>query len=230
MKKKFAVSVVVCLVVLCALVLTTQSAFAHEKRHVGKYTFVIGFLDEPAYANIKNGLDLTICNGDACTYTTQDGQKVVANAVENAEQALKAEVLQGGAQPLALSLEPRWANPGKYAGYFLPTTAGAYTFHIYGTLSGQKIDEKFTSSPNGFSEVQQIIAYPATTKNVSASADTSALSQQIKDTQNSAQTAATLGIVGIVIGVVGVALAAFAFTRRSRIGQEAKESAESLRG
>ncbi|GHO76080.1 hypothetical protein KSD_38510 [Ktedonobacter sp. SOSP1-85] len=231
MKKKLYVGVLGCLVALCALLLTTQSALAHEKRHVGKYTFVVGFLDEPAYANIKNGLDLTICNGDACTYTVTDGQKVVSNPVENAEQTLKAEVIQGGAQPLALTVEPRYANPGKYAGYFLPTTAGAYTFHIYGTLNGQQIDEKFTSSPNGFGEVEQITAYPATTKNVSTSAaDTSALAQQVKDAQNSAQVASTLGIAGIVVGVVGMALAAFAFTRKSRVMQATQEPAESLRG
>src|SRR5437899_4850803 len=79
MKKKLYVGVLGCLVALCALLLTTQSALAHEKRHVGKYTFVVGFLDEPAYANIKNGLDLTICTGDACTYSVPDGQKVVSN-------------------------------------------------------------------------------------------------------------------------------------------------------
>jgi hypothetical protein len=89
----------------------------------------------------------------------------------------------------------------------------------------------FTSSPNGFGEVAQITAYPATTKNVSTSAaDTSALAQQVKDAQNSAQVASTLGIAGIVVGIVGMALAAFAFTRKSRVVQETQEPAESLRG
>lgn len=232
MKKRLCIGVLGCLFALMALMLTTQSASAHEKRHVGKYTFIVGFLEEPAYANVKNGLDLTICDGDTCNYTVKDGQNVVANPVENADQALKAEVSQGGSQPLALTLGARWGNPGKYAAYFIPTAEGAYTFHIYGTLNGQKIDEKFTSGPNTFGEVENISAYPSSSTTSTNATDSTALTQQLKDAQASAQTATTLGIVGIVVGVVGAALAAAAFVRKPHAASATaqKESAESLRG
>jgi hypothetical protein len=57
------------LATLLGVVLIATPALAHEKRHVGNYTFVVGFLDEPAYANVKNSLDFTICNGSDCNYT-----------------------------------------------------------------------------------------------------------------------------------------------------------------
>ncbi|GHO43177.1 hypothetical protein [Ktedonospora formicarum] len=232
MKKKLCFGLLGCLLALSALLLTTPSAFAHEKRNVGKYTFVVGFLEEPAYANAKNGLDLTICDGNICNYTMKDGVKVVANPVENAEQSLKAEVSQGGAQPMALTLGARFGNPGKYAAYFLPTAEGAYTFHIYGTLNGQKIDEKFTSGPNTFGETQKLATYPSSSTNTASTDDNAALTQQLKDAQASAQTATTLGIAGIVVGLAGIVLAAVAFTRKPRVtsADAQKESIESLRG
>jgi hypothetical protein len=115
---------------LLLLLVTALPASAHEARQVGPYTLVVGFLNEPAYAGQQNSLDLTICNGKQCQYTVQDGLRVVANPVTNAEQTLKAEVMMGSAAPLSLPLEPRYANPGKYASYFVPSKVGSYTFHI----------------------------------------------------------------------------------------------------
>src|SRR6266567_2827954 len=94
MRKHFTFGSLALLVALVAIVLTTSSALAHEKRHVGNYTFVVGFLDEPAYANVKNSLDLTICNGTDCSYTVQDAAKVLSNPVNDADKTLKSSVLQ----------------------------------------------------------------------------------------------------------------------------------------
>ncbi len=232
MKKIFAASGVALLASLLVLVLLPATASAHEKRHVGNYTFVVGFLDEPAYAQAKNSLDLTICNGGDCTYTVTDGARVVSNPVNNADKTLKVEVSMGGVKPLALAMEPRWANPGKYNAYFMPAKTGAYTFHIFGTLENKAIDEKFTSSPTGFNEVQAIQAYPA---NSSQEADPqiAGLKNSVKDAQNSASTATTFGIIGSILGVLGLGAAAYALTRRPRVVPavaETKTPAESLRG
>ncbi|MGH2723926.1 MAG: hypothetical protein ACRDI0_06605 [Actinomycetota bacterium] len=35
-------------------------AAAHESRQVGDYEFVVGWYDEPAFANAKNGPEVTI--------------------------------------------------------------------------------------------------------------------------------------------------------------------------
>ncbi|MBV8821644.1 MAG: hypothetical protein JO125_07225 [Chloroflexi bacterium] len=226
MKRRTSIWLLAPLAAVLSMTVTSVAAFAHEVRPVGPYTFVVGFLNEPAYAQLQNSLDLTICTGDKCNYTVQDGLRVVANPVNNADQTLKAEVIMGSAAPLALPLEPRYANPGKYASYFIPSKVGTYIFHIFGTLNGMNIDEKFTSSPKTFSDVNQIHVYPATSA--------AGTQEQVQAAQNSASTATTLGIVGIVLGLLGLAAGGYALARKpnSVAAQQTidKSSAESLRG
>ena len=209
MKRRIFLAGIALVIVLLIGVFTTSTASAHEVRQVGPYTFVVGFLNEPAYAEQLNSIDLTICNGKQCNYTVQDGSRVVSNPVNDADKTLKAEVSQGGSAPLALPLEARYRNPGKYASYFVPSKVGTYTFHIFGTLSGKQIDEKFTSGPNTFSDADQIHVYPPVTQTTATQAD-------VQAAQNSANTAMTLGIIGIIVGAVGVAVGGFALGRRSR--------------
>ena len=137
-------------------------ASAHEKRTVaGRYTFVVGFLDEPAYAGIKNSIDLTICDGNACNYVVKDGARVVDNPVNDAQKTLKVEVIFGGQAALPLDLAARYGQPGKYQGFFLPAKAGSYTFHLSGQLNGQAVDERFVSSPKTFSDAEELKSYPS---------------------------------------------------------------------
>jgi hypothetical protein len=237
MKKNIYIGVLALMVSITIFILTTSSALAHEKRLVdNKYTFVVGFLDEPAYAEVKNSLDLTICDGKQCNYAVTDGQRVVSNPVNDADKTLQVEVSMGGSTPLSLTLEPRWANPGKYNAFFMPTKTGDYTFHIHGTLHNDTIDEKFTSSPTGFSAVEAVKVYPVSAADQSQqnSSQVTALQEQVKNAQESAHTATTLGIAGLVIGALGLLAAGFALARRPRLStpppQETKTSAESLRG
>ncbi|QBD78551.1 hypothetical protein EPA93_22165 [Ktedonosporobacter rubrisoli] len=237
MKRVIPIGLVALVAALLATFFTVLPASAHEVRNVGKYTFVVGFLNEPAYANLQNSIDLTICQGKECTYTVKDGSRVVANPVNDADKTLKAEVSIGASAPLNLPLAPRWANPGKYASYFIPTKTGAYTFHISGTLNGDKIDEKFTSGPNTFGEVEAITSYPSATASGQnqSGADTAALQSQIKEARDSASSATTFGIIGIVVGALGLLAAGFALTRKPQAQAASekaaqKDTADSLRG
>lgn len=229
MKRRIYVGGIALTTALLISMFVVSIASAHEVRHVGPYTFVVGFLNEPAYAGQENSIDLTICDGAQCNYTVQNGLRVVSNPVNNAEQTLKAEVSQGAAAALSLPLEARYANPGKYASYFVPSKVGTYTFHIFGTLANMKIDEKFTSGPNTFSDANQIQVYPPATVQASGPAQA-----QAQDAQNSANTATALGIAGIIIGALGLAAAGFALIRKPRSAVEVqsadKSSVESLRG
>lgn len=149
------------LAVVSALWLSTGAALAHETRDVagGKYQFRVGFIDEPAYQGLQNGLELTVCNGQ-CT-TKPDSNGVLANGVTGAFDTLKAEVIFGpSTMPLTLMAVPY--QPGKYDALFVPTRPGNYTFHITGTLNSDKIDERFTSSPDTFDSVQPltVIQFP----------------------------------------------------------------------
>ncbi len=234
MKKRISIGALALVLALTVFVSITCSALAHEKRLVdNKYLFIVGFLDEPAYAGVKNSLDLTICTGKQCTYTVTDGQRVVSNPVNDADKTLNVEVSMGGSTPLALPLEPRWANPGKYNAFFMPNKTGDYTFHIHGTLHGDIIDEKFTSSPTGFNAVQAVKVYPASPGDQTTVQIATLQNQAIK-AQESARLATMIGITGIIVGILGILGAGLALTRRPRMGvapaRETTTPAESLRG
>jgi hypothetical protein len=181
-------------VVVSSFALNANVALGHERRTVGPYTFVVGWLNEPAYVNLLNSLDLTI--------TETSGAK----PVEGLDKTLKADLTYGGssqAQPLTIAA--RFGAPGKYTGYVLPTKVGDYTFHITGTVGTMTIDEKFESGPNRFGSIEPTdpLQYPA---KVASNNDLAARLDQLQ----------TLVIAGIAIGVVALLLSAGELVMRRR--------------
>ena len=171
------------------------TASAHEARDVGKYHFVVGFLNEPTVQNQLNGIDLTIT-------TTADKKPVVG-----AQKALKAEVFVGGrAKVMPLDLQPasdEAPNNGKYAAYFIPTMPSSYTFHFTGNINGDSIDQQFSSGPNTFDDVEpaRALEFPQ------QQADPSALQGQLSAAQSSAIRGEYIGIAGVVVGVIALGVA-----------------------
>lgn len=186
---------------LATCLLLPGIALAHEQRDVGAYHFVVGFLNEPSIQDQMNGIDLTI--------TTTAGKKPVTGA----EKTLKAEVIAGGsARVMPLPLVARYGMPGKYAAYFIPTLAGAYTFHISGAINGDKIDQRFESGPGRFNDVEsaQALQFPVKLSDPATSQD------QLAAAQSTAGQGRALGIAGIVVGAAGLILGAVALTRRPK--------------
>src|SRR6185503_2362603 len=139
-------------IIVSSFAINTNVALGHERRVIGPYTFVVGWINEPAYVNVMNSLDLTV------TETTG------AKAVEGLDKTLKADVTFGGlTTPQPLTLAARFGLPGKYSGFVLPTRVGDYTFHITGTVGTMNIDEKFQSGPGRFGAIESTDAlqYPA---------------------------------------------------------------------
>jgi hypothetical protein len=135
-------------------------AGAHESRDVadGQYHLVVGFLNEPVAVGDKSGLDLRVSKPDPTG--TPDAEGGTAGIpVEGLETTLQAEVLYGD-QKMALTLEPRFGEPGAYAGWFYPNAAGTYAFHIFGTIEGVAIDETFTSGPDTFGDIEERLLFP----------------------------------------------------------------------
>jgi hypothetical protein len=181
-------------VVLSSFAVNTNIALGHERRTVGQYTFVVGWIDEPAYVNSMNSLDLTV------TETTG------AKAVEGLDKTLKADVTFGGsstAQPLTLAA--RFGLPGKYSGFVLPTKVGDYTFHITGTVGTMTIDEKFESGPGRFGAIESTdpLQYP---QKVVSNADLAARLDSIQ----------SLVIVGLVVAGIALLLSAGGLLMRRR--------------
>jgi hypothetical protein len=135
-------------------------ASAHEQRDIvnGKYHLVVGFLDEPAYTGFKNSLDLRVTDP---TKPTPAAGETATNGIEGLETTLQVEIIYGD-QKMPLTLQPRFRTPGAYNAYVIPMAAGDYTFHIFGTINGDAVDENFTSSPEGFGSVEDasLIQFP----------------------------------------------------------------------
>jgi hypothetical protein len=178
------------------LALSAGAALAHEEREIGDYSFEVGFIDEPVFTGQKSGLEFFVMNGD--------------EPVEGLEATLEAEV-RFGSQTRDLEISPRFGEPGAYESVFFPTAAGPYTFRIYGDLEGTAIDESFTSSPDGFGEVEELaggqfpVQFPST-------------GDVVADAQAGAN-AATQATIALVLAVIGMlaALVALGLTvaRRS---------------
>src|SRR2546422_10200004 len=97
-------------IVASSFALTSNVALGHEHRTIGPYTFVVGWIAEPAYVNAANGLSLDV------TETSS------SKPVEGLATTLHAEVIVGGgAKKLSLDLATDEETPGHYAGSFIPT-------------------------------------------------------------------------------------------------------------
>jgi hypothetical protein len=181
-------------VVVSSFAVNTNIALGHERRAVGPYTFVVGWINEPSYVNLLNSLDLTV--------TETNGGK----AVEGLEKTLKADLTFGGSTtPQPLTIAARFGLPGKYSGYVLPTKVGDYTFHITGTVGTMNVDEKFESGPGRFGSIESTdpLQYP---QKVVSNADLAARLDSIQ----------TLVIAGIVIAGVAVLLSIGGLAMRRR--------------
>ena len=181
---------------LCAFLLPVVAS-AHEHRAVGNYEFVVGFINEPAFEGEQNGIWVQITD------------KATQTPVENLADTLKAQVIYG-AEQLDLALEPAWNEKGVYTADFYPTAAGDYTFRFYGDIAGTTIDEKFTSSPEGFSSVQATSALQFPAK-VPAATE---LSAELAAARSSARTSMILGGAGLALGLVSLGVAASALRGR----------------
>lgn len=184
------------------LVLTAGAAQAHEFRTVGKYGFLVGFATEPPYAGAPNGVSLNVTDGSG-------------KGVADIGNDFTVEV-QFGDQSMQLEMEPKFevgefGTVGEYGADFVPTRPGKYTFHFTGSIKGQDIDESFTSSPDGFSEVLDTVEAEFPVKDPTTGQLAERLDHELPrvsadaaDASDSADGAKTLTYVAI--GLAGLAL------------------------
>jgi hypothetical protein len=182
------------------LFLTSTPTLAHERRDVGKYQFVVGFITEPALQGEPNGIDLRI--------TDRETQQPVVGA----ERSLKANVAFGAQPPREFPLRARFQMPGSYTADLIPTRSGAYIFTFAGEIDGQQVNERFESGPGRFDEVKPATALMFPVAEPSA-AD---LQQSVSEARQQAATANTIALVGVAAGVLALLLAGYLLlTRRS---------------
>ena len=187
------------LVVVSTFAIYSGIAAAHERRMVGPYQFVVGWLNEPAYVGLMNSLDLRI----------SDTRVTPAKAVEGLEKTLTVDLQTGGLGSLPLTVTARFGTPGAYNGYVMPTTTGTYTFTIKGKIDTLDVNEKFESGPGRFGDIESTTAlqYP----NKVPAADE--LTKRLGDMQSGIDQTRLLSAAAVVIGVVALGVA-FAMSRR----------------
>jgi hypothetical protein len=187
------------LVVVSSFAIYGGTAAAHERRMVGPYQFVVGWLNEPAYVGLVNSLDLRV----------SDTRVSPAKAVEGLEKTLTVDLQTGGLAPLPLTVTARFGTPGAYNGYAMPTTTGTYVFTIKGKIDTLDVNEKFESGPGRFGDIESTTAlqYP----NKVPAADE--LTKRLGDLQGGIDQTRLLSAAAVVIGIVALG-AAFAISRR----------------
>lgn len=191
MKRLISVTATIVFVVASLGILASPAA-AHERRTVGPYTFVVGWIVEPAYLGQLNALDLTVTE----TATTK--------AVEGLEKTLKAELIAGGGSTVKpLTIATRFGLPGKYQGQVLPTKVGDYTFHITGTVNTTAIDEKFESGPGRFGAIEDLAPLQFPTSLPS----NSDLAAKLDDANGKLTLAIALAVAALGVSVVSLVLA-----------------------
>ena len=209
-------------VAVTAVVMSATPAFAHEQRQVGAYQFTVGWLHEPTYAGIQNGVELLL-------------KDAKGNPIDDlgSPASLKVQVISGSqtSDPLLLqaSFDPDTGlgTHGEFDAAMTPTTPGDFTFHFTGAINGQLVDEKFTSSERTFDTVKapteiEFPLRPPAVADLANSVDrlgprldtAVSLGRSAKD---KASTATTLGVialaVGVVVGGLGVLMGATARRR-----------------
>jgi hypothetical protein len=189
------------LVVVSSFIAFTGTAVAHERRTVGPYQLVVGFLSEPAFAGTPNGLDLRVT----------DTRVTPAKAVEGLDKTLTADVRAGGLAPLALTLTARFGSPGAYNGHFVPTAKGTYVFHIKGKIEALDVDEKFESGPGRFNDVESTTALQYPTKVPTGDE----LGTRVADLQSGIDQARLIAAAAIVIGIAALGVAIVQSRRRA---------------
>lgn len=118
------------------------TAWAHEGRVLdGRYQVFVGFLDEPAFEDTRNGFDFFVSTFDPNPAnqrsvnmrdvpTDKLDLKVTAEFLETDD--FNARVI--ASRPLRSPLKQAFGTNNRYRIFFRPTIAGAYGFHIVGSI------------------------------------------------------------------------------------------------
>ena len=163
----------------CLLALSLGTALAHEPREIEDYNLVVGFLNEPAFEGLMNGVYVHVTKvaehghgeepADAKSededesHETEEGEhghgEELTTGVTGLENTRQVEVthVPSGATRL-MRLHAFSGDPGHYKSDFIPTSTGQFVFHLIGTIEGKQIDERFESGVGTFDDVQPATA------------------------------------------------------------------------
>jgi len=176
-----------------AMSLAAQPATAHERRVVGPYQLVVGWLEEPSFVGVTNAVSLAVT----------DTRSTPPKAVEGLEKTLTVEVFQGGSTTgFTPAFRTRFGAPGSYAADIVPTRQGSYRFVIKGKIETLEVNETFESGPGRFDEIRPVtqLQYP---DKVPAGAD---LGRTLDEIRSTAEQVRIIAIVALLLAAVALPL------------------------
>jgi hypothetical protein len=173
-------------VIVASLLIFSGHAYAHERRNVGPYQLVVGWLNEPAFAGLTN----------AATVRVTDPRENPAKPVEGLEKTLKLEVITGGLAPFTGPLRAVFGQAGLYALDMLPTKAGQFRYKLTGTIGTTNVSETFESSPTTFNDIQDTtsLQYPPAEP----------LDTRLDAIRSTADQTRLIALVAVVLGIVAL--------------------------
>jgi hypothetical protein len=237
MRRTVALRAITLLGLLAVPLAIAPNAAAHDHTDVGTYHVTIGWHVEPTFVGQPNAVEVTIQD--------HDNKPVDDLAAGDLKVVISTADQQTAALPLNPAFDPEEGTgiPGQYTADILPTTTGAYAFHITGSIHSQAVDLNVSSGDQTFepvtssSDVEFPVKVP-TLADVATRLDRidgrietlqsgAVNEQQITDLQNAvneARTAAngasTMGLLvggaGLVVAVVALAIAFRASRRAAR--------------
>ena len=182
-------------------------AYGHERRAVGPYRFVVGFLAEPAFEELKNGVDLRVLQAET------------EAPVEGLQERLQVEVTHvPSAVGKVLQLRTIYRDPGHYTADLIPTAPGQYRFRFFGSIQDMTVQETFDSKSGGgqFDDVESSrdiqfpLRLPAIREIAHALRGAQQDAQQAQDTALAVQaglaSTRTFALIGVVLGALGLAM------------------------
>jgi hypothetical protein len=215
MKITFRARVLTALAIAAAFIVAlAPEASAHVAKSFGPVHIEMGFGNEPTYAGQPNSVYLGIDRSGKPVTDLTDTLKVTVSY---------------GSQHLDLPIVPNFevggdGTPGDYRAWFVPSQPGKYTFHVFGTVDGTKIDWTETSSPSTFDTVQDPnnASFPKVTAPTNQqlsdliAAESARLQAAAADARDAASSARTIGSIGAVVGASPAiaAIGALAVSRR----------------
>ncbi len=195
---RFALVVTSMLVIVASSITLGGDAAAHERRMVGPYQFVVGWLNEPAFQGQPN----------AATIRVTDPRVNPAKPVEGLEKTVTIHVFSGGlTTPFTGTLRSVFGQAGLYALDMFPTASGGYKYKVAGKVESLDVNETFESGPSTFADVVAVnsLQYP---EQVPGGAD---LTRRLNDLQATADQTRLVAIVAVVLGLAALGLG---FSRR----------------
>jgi hypothetical protein len=215
MKITFRARALAVLTVAAVFVVTlAPEAFAHVEKSFGPVHMEMGFGNEPTYAGQPNSVFLGIDrNGRPVTDLTDTLKVTVSYGSQHLDLAVVPNFEVGGD-----------GTPGDYRAWFVPSQPGKYTFHVFGTVDGTKVDWTQTSSASTFDSVQDPnnASFPKVTAPTNQqlsdliTAQSSRLQSAAAEAHDAANSARTVGEIGVVLGAIAAiaAIGALALARK----------------